>query len=135
MLRNSISAHSSDKLNSASPVNEAVEQLLSTAVLGYKHQVAWCDISFMQSHDPFVMKGLEDVVLLQHCLLTVSLIWNDLGHEEVSCGVLSALTDHTKTAPVRKRHAMNSAGKHKLTLDLIVMIFLCTFVSLNTQYY
>lgn len=84
----------------ASPVYEAVEQLLPAAVLRDKHQVARCDVSFVQGHDPVVMKGLEDVVLLQHRLLAVRLIGNNLGHKEVACGVLPALTDHTKTTPV-----------------------------------
>lgn len=38
------------------PVYEAVEQLFPTAVLRDKNQVARCDISFMQSHDPVMMK-------------------------------------------------------------------------------
>lgn len=82
-----------------SPVYEAEEQLLPAAVLGDEHQVAWCDVSFMQGHDPVMMEGLEDVVLLQHLLFAVRLIWYNLGHEEVACGVFPALTDHTKPPP------------------------------------
>lgn len=84
----------------ASPVNEAEEQLLSTAILGDEHQVARCDISFVQSHDSLMVKRLEDVIFLQHLLLAVCLVWNNLSHKEVACGVFPALTDHAKPTPV-----------------------------------
>lgn len=38
------------------PVYETVEQLLPAAVLRYEHQVAWRDISLVQSHDLVVVK-------------------------------------------------------------------------------
>lgn len=83
-----------------SPVYEAEEQLLSTAVLRDEHQVARGDVGFMQAHDPVMVERFEDVVLLQHCLLAVRLVGNDLGHEEVARGVFPALTDHTEPTPV-----------------------------------
>lgn len=84
----------------ASPVDEAEEQLLSAAVLGDEHQVARRDVSFVQSHDPLVVKGLEDVVFLQHFLFAVCLVRDDLSHEEVARGVFPAFTNHTETTPV-----------------------------------
>lgn len=83
----------------ASPVHEAEEQLLPAAVLGDEHQVARCDVGLVQGHDPLVVEGLEDVVLLQHLLLAVCLIRDDLGHEEVPGGVLPAFADHAETTP------------------------------------
>lgn len=91
----------------ASPVYEAEEQLLPAAVLGDEHQVARRDVRFVQSHDPFMMKRLEDVVLLKHILFAVCLIRDNLGHEEVARGVLSALADHTEPTPVCDEEEVN----------------------------
>lgn len=93
----------------ASPVYEAEEQLLPAAVLGDEHQVARRDVRFVQSHDPFMMERLEDVVLLKHILFAVCLIRDNLGHEEVACGVLSALADHTEPTPVCDEEEVNTS--------------------------
>lgn len=84
----------------ALPVDEAVEELLATAALCDEHQIARCDVGFVQRHHLVVMQGLEDVVLLQHCLLIVRLVRHDLGHEQVARGVLPALADHTEATPM-----------------------------------
>ena len=83
------------------PVDEAVEQLLAAATLGDEHQVSGRDVGLVQRHHLVVVQGLEDVVLLQHCLLRVRLVRHDLGHEQVARGVLPALADHAEAAPAR----------------------------------
>lgn len=78
------------------PVYKAVEQLLPSAVLSHQYQVTWGDVGLVEGHDLVVVERLEDLILLQDGLLSLLVIRNDLSHEDVSCGVLSTLPDHTE---------------------------------------
>lgn len=89
---------------SASPVNEAEQQLFPTAVLGDEHQVARRDIRLVQSHDSLMVKGLEDLIFLQHLLLALCLVRNDFCQEEVSCGIFPALADHAEPSSAHDKH-------------------------------
>lgn len=85
------------------PINQAVEELFACAALGDEHKVAWCDIGFMEGHNLVMMQGLEDFILLQDTLLALRLIWNNLRHKEIACGIFSALSDDTKTTSKGKK--------------------------------
>lgn len=81
------------------PVHDAVEDLLASTVLADEHQVARGDVRLVQGHDPLVVQCLQDLVLLQHALLPLCLVGHNLGHEELSCGVLLAQPNYPKAAP------------------------------------
>lgn len=81
------------------PVYEAVQQLFATAVLCHQHQVAWCDVGLMQSHDLLIMKRFQDLILLQNLLLVLLVVRNDLCDVDFARRVLPALANDSKTTP------------------------------------
>lgn len=89
----------SPDISSLLPVYEAVQQLFAGAVLGHQHQVPRRDVGFVQSHDLFVVKGFQDLVLLQDFLLALLAVRNDLCHVDFTCRVLAALSYDSETTP------------------------------------
>lgn len=91
-----------DDTSTTPPVYEAVQQLFAGAVLCHQHQIARRDVGFVQSHDLFIVKGFQDLVLLQDFLLVLLTVGNDLCHVDFACSVFSALPDHSKPTSGKK---------------------------------
>ena len=79
-----------------------MQQLFAAAVLCHQYQVAWCDIGLVQSHDLFIMKRFQDLILLQNFLLVLLVVGNDLCDVDFTRRVLPALANDSKTTPGKR---------------------------------